>query len=331
MGRDLRQARYRYVGSGERASGSGLAHRRSTGWTTRKWIKKCFSVFRRGVRLRRCSLRPIRLLPRACCSSAVLSGGFHVGRGLTGFSTIWNYSGAVVVRCVCLRSHAKATRLCKTGGAGGSGLARASPLPPTRAYEQLDRHHGYSPDYPCVYARYPSHRRFGCKGGVWAFSRRAHHWRAVFGATWCRNFPTFGENAMEIADVIGEFLTGVKAPVISDTLLATVLFTDVVGSTEKEVALGDALARSARQSSRFCLSKHREFSRARNMTTGDGFFAAFDGPARAVRCACAIVDEIRPLGIEVRAGLHTGEERSRATTLAARCSHRRSRCIACWS
>jgi class 3 adenylate cyclase len=43
------------------------------------------------------------------------------------------------------------------------------------------------------------------------------------------------------------------------------------------------------------------------MTTGDGFFAAFDGPARAVRCACAIVDEIRPLGIEVRAGLHTGE------------------------
>jgi class 3 adenylate cyclase/pimeloyl-ACP methyl ester carboxylesterase len=122
------------------------------------------------------------------------------------------------------------------------------------------------------------------------------------------HLPPFGENAMENADVIGEFLTGAKAPVVSDTLLATILFTDMVGSTEKAAALGDRRWRDLLDNHHALVRRNIVRFRGREiMTTGDGFFAAFDGPARAVRCACAIVDEIRPLGIEVRAGLHTGE------------------------
>jgi class 3 adenylate cyclase len=117
-----------------------------------------------------------------------------------------------------------------------------------------------------------------------------------------------GENADEISDAIEEFLTGSRAPVSVDRVLATVLFTDIVGSTEKAAALGD-------QRWRDILDKHNAMIR-RNLVrfrgrevkvTGDGFLATFDGPARGVRCACAIADEIKTLGIEVRAGLHTGE------------------------
>jgi pimeloyl-ACP methyl ester carboxylesterase len=93
-----------------------------------------------------------------------------------------------------------------------------------------------------------------------------------------------------------------------ERVLATVLFTDLAGSTEKLAELGDRRwrellsehhARVRRQLARY---SGRELD-----TAGDGFFAAFDGPARAIRCACAIVDSVRDLGLEVRAGLHTGE------------------------
>ncbi len=91
-------------------------------------------------------------------------------------------------------------------------------------------------------------------------------------------------------------------------MLATVLFTDIVGSTAKALELGD-------RSWRELLERHhaivrRELVRFRGReidTAGDGFFAAFDGPARAIRCASAVVDGVRELGIDVRAGLHTGE------------------------
>jgi class 3 adenylate cyclase len=117
-----------------------------------------------------------------------------------------------------------------------------------------------------------------------------------------------GENADEIADEIEEFLTGSRAPVAADRVLATVLFTDIVGSTEKAAALGDQRWRDLLDNHHATIRRNLARFRGHEVkTTGDGFLATFDGPARGVRCACAIAEEIRPLGIEVRAGLHTGE------------------------
>jgi class 3 adenylate cyclase len=117
-----------------------------------------------------------------------------------------------------------------------------------------------------------------------------------------------GENANEISDAIEEFLTGARAPVPADRVLATVLFTDIVGSTEKAAALGDHRWRDLLDHHHATIRRNLARFRGHEVkTTGDGFLATFDGPARGVRCACAIAEEIRPLGIEIRAGLHTGE------------------------
>jgi len=117
-----------------------------------------------------------------------------------------------------------------------------------------------------------------------------------------------GENAHEISDAIEEFLTGSRAPVPVDRVLATVLFTDIVGSTEKAAALGDQRWRDLLDSHHATIRRNLARFRGHEVKlTGDGFLATFDGPARGVRCACAIAEEIRSLGIEVRAGLHTGE------------------------
>ena len=93
-----------------------------------------------------------------------------------------------------------------------------------------------------------------------------------------------------------------------ERVLATVLFTDIVDSTERVAALGDhgwrELVERHHAAVRALLTRYRG---TEVDTAGDGFFATFDGPGRAIRCARAIVDEVRPLGIEVRAGLHTGE------------------------
>jgi len=120
--------------------------------------------------------------------------------------------------------------------------------------------------------------------------------------------PMIGDNANEIADAIQEFLTGTKAPTEVDRVLATVLFTDIVGSTEKAAELGDSRWRSLLDNHHALIIRNLSRFRGREIkSTGDGILATFDGPARGVRCACAVADEIRQLGIEVRAGLHAGE------------------------
>jgi class 3 adenylate cyclase/pimeloyl-ACP methyl ester carboxylesterase len=107
---------------------------------------------------------------------------------------------------------------------------------------------------------------------------------------------------------IAEFLTGEQADVADDRVLATVLFTDIVDSTRRAAEIGDrdwhALldAHDAVVRSQLARFRGREVS-----TAGDGFLAMFDGPQRAIRCAMAIRDAVQALGIEVRAGLHTGE------------------------
>lgn len=122
------------------------------------------------------------------------------------------------------------------------------------------------------------------------------------------HLPFVGDNADEMADAIEEFLTGARAPVTVDRVLATVLFTDIVASTEKAAALGDRRWRDLLDSHHATIRRNLARFRGHEVkTTGDGILATFDGPARGVRCACAIADEVRPLGIEVRAGLHTGE------------------------
>jgi class 3 adenylate cyclase/esterase/lipase len=122
------------------------------------------------------------------------------------------------------------------------------------------------------------------------------------------HIPFVGDNAGEIADAIQEFLTGSRAPVEIDRVLATVLFTDIVGSTEKAAALGDSRWRKLLDDHHMTIRRNLTRFRGREVkTTGDGILATFDGPARGVRCACAIAEEIHSLGIDVRAGLHTGE------------------------
>ncbi len=112
-----------------------------------------------------------------------------------------------------------------------------------------------------------------------------------------------------IVDEVGRFLAAIREEDESfDRVLATVLFTDIVGSTERAAALGDRRWREVveqhHSATRTLLARYRGVEMD---TAGDGFFASFEGPALAVRCATAIVDAVRPLGIEARAGLHTGE------------------------
>jgi len=112
----------------------------------------------------------------------------------------------------------------------------------------------------------------------------------------------------EIGEEIERFVAGEEGSELSDTVLATMLFTDIVGSSARAAELGDRAWREL-------LEQHHALVRRQLMryrgeekdTAGDGFFATFDGPARAIRCANAIVDGVQELGLKVRAGVHTGE------------------------
>jgi hypothetical protein len=121
----------------------------------------------------------------------------------------------------------------------------------------------------------------------------------------------FTQGADEIVDHIEEFITGAPPVREADRALATVLFTDIIGSTEHATRLGDKKWTEILNRHDELVSRELERHRGRKVNpTGDGILATFDGPARAVRCAQAICSAVRPLGIEVRAGLHTGEVRA---------------------
>ena len=107
---------------------------------------------------------------------------------------------------------------------------------------------------------------------------------------------------------VAEFLTGERPPVEVDRILTTVLFTDIVGSTRRAASEGDRRWSELLSAHHKVVRSELEHFRGQEIdTAGDGFLATFDGPARAIRCACAIRDRVVSLGLQVRAGLHTGE------------------------
>jgi class 3 adenylate cyclase len=131
-----------------------------------------------------------------------------------------------------------------------------------------------------------------------------------------------------VIDEVEEFLTGARHRIAGDRVLATVLFTDIVDSTKRAVELGDDHWREV-------LAAHEELAK-REVTqfsgvisdfTGDGLLATFDGPARAVRCAFALRDRLRTLGLEMRAGVHIGEIERRDNRLAGIGVHIASRIL----
>ena len=122
------------------------------------------------------------------------------------------------------------------------------------------------------------------------------------------HLPFFGDDADQVTDEVVEFLTGVKPAAGDERILATVLLTDIVSSTKHAETMGDRRWREVLDAHN-AMFRH-ELTRFRGTevkTTGDGFLATFDGPGRAIHCSLALIGAVRSLGIEIRAGLHTGE------------------------
>ena len=147
-----------------------------------------------------------------------------------------------------------------------------------------------------------------------AVNRRAAEWMAgqIPGARYVElpgiDHTMYAGDSDSVVDEIEEFLTGVRRAVEVDRVLATVMFTDIVGSTVRASEMGDRAWRDLLDQQNLVL--RRELARFRGVevkTLGDGMLATFDGPARAIRCGLALVEAVKPLGIEIRVGLHTGE------------------------
>ncbi|MCZ6869977.1 MAG: adenylate/guanylate cyclase domain-containing protein [Gammaproteobacteria bacterium] len=121
------------------------------------------------------------------------------------------------------------------------------------------------------------------------------------------HFPWFAHNDRIVAEV-EEFVTGARSVIASDRVLATLLFIDIVGSTARAAELGDRRWRELKQNYYSLVRRHLVRFRGIEVDAeGDGVFMRFDSPARAVSCACAIRDGVHGLGLEIRAGIHTGE------------------------
>jgi class 3 adenylate cyclase len=149
-----------------------------------------------------------------------------------------------------------------------------------------------------------------------------HHYRVAYGRYLAEHvpgarfvelpgadcFPFHTAESDRVLDEIHAFLTGVRESPPSDRELSTVLFTDIVGSTDLAAQIGDARWLELRAAHNDVVRRNLLAFHGREInTTGDGFLATFDGPARAVHCAVRIRDAVRDLGLEIRAGLHTGE------------------------
>jgi len=135
------------------------------------------------------------------------------------------------------------------------------------------------------------------------------------------HLPWIGDQDV-VLDEIQEFLTGARPVRDVDRVLATVLFTDIVGSTEHLARVGDKAWYALLDNHHALVRRELASHRGREVnTTGDGFFATFDGPARAVRCALAIQSAARRLGVGIRAGLHTGEVELKGDDVAGMAVH----------
>jgi class 3 adenylate cyclase len=197
-----------------------------------------------------------------------------------------------------LRGWAKWSRLCASPGGA-------------LAVEQIERQIDVRPLLPQIQVPTLVLLRAGdVKRGVWGAARWVSE--QIPGASY-REIPGedhfFNATDTEMFDEIDHFVAGIgRHERRFDRVLATVMFTDICGSTAKAAALGDeqwrALAERHHAVVRAMLGRHRGVEVD---TAGDGFFATFDGPARAIYCARDIIDAVRPLGLEIRAGVHTGE------------------------
>jgi class 3 adenylate cyclase len=129
--------------------------------------------------------------------------------------------------------------------------------------------------------------------------------------------PLYTEPTAETLNHIGTFLRGLRGAIEPDRALAAILFTEIVGSTERASSLGDRQWRNLLEThdavARTIVEQHR--GKLVKMT-GDGMLATFDGPGRAIRCAMALGDALRSLGLEIRAGIHTGEVEVRERDIA---------------
>jgi class 3 adenylate cyclase len=163
-------------------------------------------------------------------------------------------------------------------------------------------------------------------------NRRAGEWMAgqIPGARYVElpgqdHFPWIGD-VDRVLEEIEEFITGVRHAAEPERILATVLFTDIVGSTERASALGDRAWRATLDEHDAVVRRLLERYRGREVkATGDGFLATFDGPGRALRCALELIAALAPLGIEIRAGVHTGEVEVRGADVGGIAVHLASR------